>query len=143
MSLRESYRKTLLAATTITTAVAAGLSDVVIGLPGMRSLVVQAKFVYGSGGTNVTAYVQTSLDGGASWIDILCFQFTTSSGVKVFAVVDNPATPIGYSITPSDGSLTANTVVTGILGDRLRVKYVTTGTYGGATTLAVDLCAKG
>jgi hypothetical protein len=35
--------------------------------------------------------------------------------------------------------LTANTSHDGILGSVWRVKYTTTGTYGGSTVLAVDI----
>jgi hypothetical protein len=36
----------------------------------------------------------------------------------------------------------ANTQVPGLLGDRLRVQYVSTGTYADTTTLAVDAVVK-
>jgi len=87
----------------------------------------QAKFVYRAGGTTATAYVQTSLDGGVTWVDIMCFQFTTNTATKVSAVNSNIALAPGA--TPSDGSLTANTILNGLIGDRLRVKYTTAGTY--------------
>jgi hypothetical protein len=138
-----NLRATLLAATAITTAVANQVSDVVLGLVGMRYLIAEAKFVYGSDGTTATAWVQTSIDGGVTWIDILCFQFTTASASKLFAVTATPATPLGVSVTPGDAALAANSIVDGVLGDRLRVKYTTTGTYGGTTTLSVDVIAKG
>jgi len=41
--------------------------------------------------------------------------------------------------TPTDGALTANTAVDGLLGVQWRVKWTTTGTYGAGTTLSIDV----
>lgn len=107
------------------------------GLSGAAYLLMQAAFDYGSGGTLAKAYVQTSLDGGASWIDIACFAFATSDAtrlMKVMAVgsVTNP-------VTPTDGSLADNTVLDGVIGDRIRGKLVVVGTYAASTLdLAVE-----
>jgi len=115
----------------------------------MKYLVAEAKFLYGAGGTNATAYVQTSFDGGLTWMDIIAMQFTTAAASKVAAVSANisfdpdDTAPTYPPVTPTDGSLTANTCVNGLLGDRIRLKYVTTGTYTGATSLAVYAHAKG
>jgi len=127
----------MLPATTITTAVANQVSATHL-LPGVRYLAVQGKFVYVSGGTNAKAWFQTSLDAGATWIDIAEFTFTTSTATRVYSL-DTTAVTTQY--TPTDGTLTANTSKGGILGDRFRVKYTTTGTYAGGTTLAVDVTA--
>jgi len=128
-----SPAKTLLnlAITTANTAVAGDT----IALPnGARSVNLLAKFTYGSGGTKTTAYVQTSLDGGATWVDIACVTFTTASANKLVNL--SGLTALGTVYTPTDGSLTDDTTKDGILGDLLRVKYTTTGTYA-ATTLVV------
>lgn len=137
-------RITLLAPLTITAAVGATGTTPVVFLAGMTHLVGEAIFVYGSGGTNATAYIQTSLDGGTTWVDIICFQFTTASLSKVSAVTSNIAFAASayVPIAPTDGALTANTSVQGILGDRVRLKYVTTGTYAASTTLAVYAIVK-
>lgn len=138
-------RITLLAPLTITAAVGATGTTPVTFLAGMKYLTAEAIFVYGSGGTNATGYVQTSLDGGTTWVDIIAFQFTTATLSKVSAV----STDIAFAasayvpIAPTDGTLTANTSVQGVLGDRVRLKYVTTGTYAGGTTLAVYVIVKG
>jgi len=129
---------TILSLPAITTAVSATAGDVyVIREPGPVNLTIQAKFVYGSGGTNTTAYVQTSLDDGATWIDIYAFQATTASLTRIVNLTSGTA--VTSPATPTDGSLTANTAVNGIIGNRIRVKYVTTGTYGGTTTFAVNV----
>lgn len=126
----------------ISTAISATATTPVKGLAGMKYLVVQAVFLYGSGGTTANAYVQTTLDGGVSWIDIMNFSFTTATAVKISACTTSIA-PATQANAPTDGSLTANTIVQGILGNQLRVKYVTTGTYAGATALQLTATAKG
>ncbi|MCL6710221.1 hypothetical protein M8R20_24795 [Pseudomonas sp. R2.Fl] len=102
-----------------------------------RNLAVQAKFNYGGGGTSVDVYLQTSLDGGQSWIDIANFHFTTASGAAIFNL--SALTPKTTAVTPTDGSLAANTCVDGILGAQFRTKIVSVGTYTGDSTIAVDL----
>lgn len=103
-----------------------------------RNLTIQANFTYGSGGTSVDAYVQTSLDGGATWTDIAEFHFTTSSARKIVNL--NAQTPQTTQITPTDGGMTANTAQDGVLGPQFRVKYQSSGTYAG-TTLQIDIHA--
>jgi hypothetical protein len=81
-----SLRATLLSATSITTAVSPTAGPVVTaGILPAKYVVAQAALVYGSGGTTVDAYVQTSIDGGTTWIDVIACHFTTASAVKVSA----------------------------------------------------------
>lgn len=125
-----------LANLTITAATSAtALAPAMTGIDKYRGVTLQAVFTYGSGGTNATAYVQTTLDGGTTWVDVAAFQFTTASATKIANV--RRTTAVTTLATPTDGTLTANTAVDGILGDQLRVKWVSTGTYGGTTTLTV------
>lgn len=131
----------LLPAQTITTAVtgvttgsSGGAAGLLVG-NNVDTLVAQASFVYGSGGTNLTAYLQTSLDAGLTWIDIMSFQFLLASATKIQTVIMQ--TPQLTPVTPTDGSLSANTAVSGMIGDRFRIKYTSTGTYAGSTTIAV------
>lgn len=133
-----TYVKTLLPATTISTAVNGLVTDrVFVGqVPdGCTYLAAQASFLYGSGGTTAKAWIQTSLDGGLTWCDIMNFAFTTAAAAKVSAVGLRVALAAG--VTPTDATLADNTILNGLLGDRLRVKYTTTGTYAGATSLKV------
>ena len=132
----------LLAPTTITTAVTAAVSTPVKFLAGMMYVVATMVFVYGSGGTNATGWVQTSVDGGLSWIDIIALQATTASISKVSAV-NGYIAPAAQAATYTDGTLTQGTIIQGILGNQLRLKYTTTGTYGGSTSLAFYAVAKG
>jgi len=102
-----------------------------------RSIAVQANLTYGSGGTSIDAYLQTSLDAGATWIDIAQFHFTTASARFVYNL--SSATPVTAEYTPGDGTLAANTAKDGVLGNMLRVKLASVGTYAGGTTLSLDV----
>ncbi|HEY4722231.1 MAG TPA: hypothetical protein VII92_10315 [Anaerolineae bacterium] len=112
----------------------------ITGLTGMQSLGLWYKFVYGSGGTSVRAYKQTSLDGGNTWIDIACRLFTTANatGLLNFSAL----TPKTTEVVPTDGALADNTAIDGILGDRSRYKVVVVGTYGGNTLFAARMVAR-
>lgn len=98
---------------------------------------IQMRFVYGSGGTTLAAWVQTSLDGGATWADVAAIAaVTTASLTSVFNV--SSFTPALTPIALTDGSLAAGTAKDGMLGPLWRVKLTTTGTYVGST-LFVDI----
>ncbi len=77
----------LLTLKSITAALAAtaGPSVLFNGTP--REITIQANFTYGSGGTSVDAYVQSSVDNGVTWFDIANFHFTTSSAIRQFNLV--------------------------------------------------------
>ncbi len=102
---------------------------------GAKTLAVLAKFARAAGGTTLKVFVQTSLDAGATWIDIICIAFATTTANLARAVNTDIAVA---STTPSDGALADNTVVDGLLGDRVRVKQIVAGTYTGASTIAVS-----
>lgn len=106
-------------------------------LGGMIGVSLQAAFVYGSGGTTCIAYVQTSLDQGVTWIDIARFDFGTSSATKVANI-----SAAGASAPAAVAALGAEGKLDGILGDRLRVKVTSTGTYAGNTTIAVRVSVR-
>src|SRR5215469_3518469 len=141
----------LLPATAITAAISTPVVTPWVPLNGTpRNLTIQANFAYGSGGTSVDAYIQTSLDGKQTATDIANFHFTTSS--QRFACnisTTSPAgTPLGSSTAPdkqtpnlalTDGSMSNNTAQDGILGPYVRVKYKSSGTYAGGSTLQVDV----
>jgi hypothetical protein len=97
---------------------------------------IAANFTYGSGGTSADAWVQTSLDGGQTWIDIANFHFTTSSLRASYNL--SALTPVTTQYTATDGTLGTNTAKDGIIGQAIRVKYTTVGTYAG-TTLVVTI----
>jgi hypothetical protein len=127
----------LLPPVTITAAISTPVVGSVFNVPpgGLRSITLEGKFAWGSGGTTVDAYVQTSLDGGATWIDIHNFHFTTSSLNNVVNL--SSGTAVTTAVTPSDGNMSSNTSQDGIIGSLLRVKYKSSGTYAGGTNLSV------
>lgn len=126
----------LLPATTIAAAVAAQLSPVVdfggYGTPQMVTAV--AKFLYGAGGTTVKAWLQTSYD-NVTWFDVKNFAFTTAAANKLGSLI--PAAVASAVLT--DGTLGDDLKIDGALGRYWRVKYTTTGTYSGATSVQVDI----
>lgn len=122
----------------ITTALAAQIGptlQLIDGAP--RNLLIQGNFTYGSGGTSVDGWVQSTIDGGATWCDMANFHVTTSNFRKIFNL--SSQTPVTTQATPTDGSLASNTSVDGIIGVLLRVKWTSVGTYAGGTTLAIDV----
>lgn len=125
---------TIGAAATVTGAAVSGFSHA-------TSIALQAKFLYGAGGTAVKVFVQTSLDNAATWFDIASFAFATAAATKVSAVTVYIA-PAAQGATPTDATLADNTINQGIIGDQLRCKYVSTGTYTGATSLTVTAVGK-
>jgi hypothetical protein len=109
----------------------------VSGFGKVSALSITYRFTSGSGGTTIKVYVQTSLD-GVNWFDIACQALTTSDAIEYQAcVMSQVSTPVALT----DGALTDDTSIGGLLGDRYRVKYVVTGTYTGAS-LVVDIAAK-
>lgn len=116
------------------------IGDWVGDLDGMLSASLQAQFEYGSGGSSATLFIQTSLDGGATPIDIAAIAFTTANATKLINL--SALTP---KTTPADAqqqALTPGTCLDGILGDRLRAVLVSTGTYGSSTGLNITGIAR-
>lgn len=104
-------------------------------LTDLTGVTLQVRFAYGSSGTSAKVYVQTSLDQGTTWVDIYCATFTTSSATKIVNL--SGFTAKTTAATPTDGSLSDDTCLDGVLGDRLRAKITTTGTYATNTTVSV------
>ncbi len=146
-SIAQALAVELLPPLTITTAISATPGQTYQLRPGpggqllTTNMALQGTFTYGSGGTSADAYVQTSFDGGNTWIDVANFHFTTSSQRFTYNLYSG--TPVASEYTPTDGSLTANTAKDGQFGNYWRVKYVTVGTYSGGTTLRIDAIANG
>jgi hypothetical protein len=125
----------LLAATTISTAVTASLSDEVGIIKPFASAFILCKFLYGAGGTTAKAWVQCSADQGTTWHDVCNFAFTTSAATKFFNL--SALTAVTTQGTAADGTTGDNTAVDGTLTQLFRVKYTTTGTYSGASSLKI------
>lgn len=126
---------------TITTAQTASTKTAVAGLARARSVTLECIFTYGSNGTNAKVWVQTSFDNGTTWVDIANFAHTTSSLSRAYNL--SAMTPLTTVYTVVDGSLTDDTCKDGLLGDQLRVKFTSTGTYAGTTTMKVYAVLRG
>lgn len=105
------------------------------GFAGMTAASFSFNMEYGNSGTTARAFLQTSLDQGIVGIDLACVLFTTAAGVRILNL--SGLTPRTAELTPTDGALADDTAIDGIFGDRLRIKLVTTGVYGGSTVLSV------
>ncbi|MFA5379116.1 MAG: hypothetical protein WC455_25395 [Dehalococcoidia bacterium] len=127
----------LLAATTISTAVTASVSSTTYTTRPFNSAFILCKFLYGADGTTAKAWVQCSADQGTTWHDVCNFAFTTSAATKFFNL--SGMTAVTTQGTVADGTTGDNTAVDGALTNVFRVKYTTTGTYSGVTSLAVHL----
>jgi hypothetical protein len=123
-------------------------SSPTLRLKGLVSLVVELNVSAVPGGTpTLDVFVQTSVDGGATWTDIIHFApVTTTPGVQYAQVVgDLPTQTItGTSASPAgpfaqqDGTLPVNTTRQGPWGDLLRVKVVVGGTVTGQYIVAIN-----
>jgi hypothetical protein len=118
---------------TITTALTADVGTEQIVPDGCTGLVLQYNMFVGGGGTDLTAWVQCSID-GSNWVDVSAFNATTSSLRKVSAVQGALA---HTHATPTDGALADNTDIDGWIGSKIRVKVTSTGTYTTASTFNV------
>jgi hypothetical protein len=105
------------------------------GIAPPSSIVLQANFHYGSGGATVDVDVQTTID-NVNFFDVANFNFATSSARVLYNL--SSLTPQTSQLTPSDGTLDANTCIDGIIGHLWRCKYSTTGLYASGTTLRID-----
>lgn len=123
----------------VTTALSGVAQTPIQNLEGILAATIEAKLYYGSGGTTMKAWVQVTLDDGATWVDIACFAFTTSSAVKVINL--SGLTPKTTAVTPTDGALADDTCIDGVLGSAMRVKLTSTGTYAN-TIISVKVSAR-
>lgn len=125
----------------ITTALTNEVVKTVTGLTDKDRITLVAQFTYGSGGTTAKAYIQTSLDAGSTWYDIACFAFATTTANEYQCVAAGPGATVSASVALTTGSLSDDTAINGLLGDRIRMVVTSTGTYAGGTTLEVDYYA--
>ena len=111
------------------------VGDWVTGFEGALGLNVQMRFAYGSGGTLARAYLQTSFDEETTPVDVASIVFGVQSEVMVLNF--SALTPKTTQVTPGDGDLADDTAIDGVIGDRFRVKVISTGIYAGSTVLSV------
>lgn len=137
--------------TPITTAVTAVVTPILQIRPGPggqflpSSMTLQLTWTYTSGGTTSDFWVQTSLDGGASWVDVCHFGPNLVASTRlILASVSSVAIAAGYVAT--DGTFgttgTHTCIANSIFSNLWRVKYTTTGTYVG-TTVRIDAITSG
>jgi len=79
----------------------------------------QETFTYGSGGTTVDVYVQTSFDGGVTWCDAIHFAQLALASARFVAAVGEAG--LGPAVAATDGTLAVNTVTAGMFGSWWRV----------------------
>ena len=113
--------------------ITAGVSDAEVAqafidqLDFMAAVTLFVNFQYGSGGTAAIVIVETTLD-GTNWIEIARFDFATTTAAKRANL--SGLTPVALAAV---AALSANSVTDGILGDRLRARLTSTGTYANTT----------
>ena len=78
----------------------------------------QVNFVYGSGGTSGTVWLQTSFDGGATWCDVAAIALATANLRTLFNV--SSLTPKTTAAAATDGTLAAGTINDGVVGSQWR-----------------------
>lgn len=127
----------LLFAGEITTALNGEAQTAIVDLVGMNAATIFAKLGYGSGGTSISAKVQTSVDNGTTWLDVARFDFTTATASKAANLSGLTAKAVA-----AYAALSAEGVNDGLLGDRLRALITTVGTYAGGTTLEIRASAR-
>jgi hypothetical protein len=96
------------------------------------------------GGTTLNVYIQRSVDGGTTWDDLVSFAQMTNSavgdGAYIAEVNGVPVASLVDRVT-TDGTLSANTLRSTPLGERLRVKYTWANVAGTDTvTIKVTGC---
>jgi hypothetical protein len=114
-------------------------------LDGLRGFTAQIVLQPGDGTSDdatAAVYIGTSIDQGTRWCDIAVMRFAAVGGVQCVSVeVESTPTPI----VPSDGNLADDSnsaIVTGVMGDRLKAKIVTTGIWGGQSVANVRVCVR-
>lgn len=109
-------------------------------LEGVEKLTAILKLEWGSGGSTIKGYLQTAIDDTDTPIDIACITFAMASKVRVYNFTAD--TSVTTPITPTDGALPDDTAVGGILGNKFRFKFVSTGTYAGSTAISARIHAR-
>jgi hypothetical protein len=85
---------------------------------------------------NFNVFLQTTLDGGATWCDIANFHFQITSAVKVSAI--KITTALAANTTPTSAGMSADAILSGLLGDFVRLAYVAEYAFSGSA-IVVDV----
>lgn len=113
------------------------IAGIVEGFDSILAAAVQAR-LSGTGGTSVTAWLQTSVDGGVTFYDLVCVHFTAAG--TLIANVNSQSALDPVAIT--DGTLAVNTVRQGPVGDRFRLRYNVVGAWSAGSVLQIDIADK-
>jgi hypothetical protein len=139
MFAHAAHAATLLPATTITTAVT-GVTSTPVQVKDTppENVVIQCNITGGTGGSTLDVWIQTSVDGGTTWQDLANCHIVNTPVRQLWNV--SALTAATSPVASADGQIAANTATSqGLLGSRYRVKYTSTGTYSGGTTIQVDV----
>lgn len=115
------------------TAAGTQTGEPITDLDGMLAATLSARLAYGSGGSTVIVVVDASLNQGTTWAEIARFDFATAGAEKVVNLSGlTPRTaPLALAALSAEGCND------GVLGDRLRARVISTGTYAGSTVVSV------
>lgn len=103
-----------------------------IGLTGMQSVAVQLRFLWGAGGDTVKALVQSAFGDDGPAYDIAQVTFGMATRFVVFEMYGGTSVlvdPGAGGIDASGAEVTIDGLLCSVLGDRLRLVAVVTGTY--------------
>ena len=120
-----------------TTALTASAQTPITDLDGMLAVTLEAEVVGFTGGSSVQVLVQTSLDGGTTWLDAANFYFTGAG--KKFATMSGTA----ETAIASYAALTSSTdgKNAGLMGTQYRAVITTVGTFSN-TSVSARLIAR-
>lgn len=106
----------------------------------MFGATLSANFVYGSGGDTLKVAIETTLNQGASWVEVTRFAFAQASAEKVVNL--SALTPVTTVYPPA--ALSDDTVKDGILGQRWRARIIkgAGAAYAGNTSLSLRMLAR-
>ncbi len=117
-----------LVSTGVTTALSAQSYTPTLNLDGATAVSLEANFQYGSGGTSLALWAQTSCDGGTTWRDVARFDFTTSTLVQYANLSGLTAKAVTtYATLASAG------VNDGLICNQLRAVITSVGIYANTT----------
>lgn len=108
--------------------------DLLVSSREKRYATLHTNYVFGAGGTSLKIYLQTTLDDGVTWRDVICHVTGGIPSDKASSVSADVVAPAANEGT--DGALPDDTMINGIFGRKWRVKIIIVGTYT-TTTLKV------
>jgi hypothetical protein len=103
--------------------------------------IVSATNLINDAGASYNVFVQTTIDNEVTWCDIGNFVFTTLDARRIHAV--KISTALSANVTPTDGAMSSNTILSGLFGNKLRLKTDAAGDYvADGAHITVDLVVR-